>query len=461
VKTLLILSALLAPSTAAKADEASFRALYKTLVETDTTLATGSCTLAVDRATAAMRAAGFPQADIHRFAAPEHPREGGMVASITGRDATANALLLVAHIDTVPAARADWDHDPFALTEQGGYFHGRGVADNKAMAAALVDSLVRLHNEKYRPRRTIKIALTCGEETITAFNGADYLAASGRALGDAGLVLVPSGGAVTDSTGRKISLALQAGEKLQQNFRVDALGTGSHASRPTSNNAIVLLAGALTRIDAFRFRVVLNPVTRRYLAGRALGAEPRMADAIRALLANPADETARQIVTTDTEYNAMLRTTCAVTTINGGEQRNSVSPRASANVNCRLLPGERVEDVRAKLVQLAADPAISVVAEPPIARATPSPPLTAAVIEPIEQIAHALWPGVRIIPTMLTGTTDARHFNAAGMPAYGVTALFYDPDGSRVHAPNERVRVSAVLESREFLYRLIKRFAPR
>lgn len=458
------------------ADQGSFRALFETLVETNTVLGTGSCTIAAGKVSAAMIAAGFPQGDIHPYAAPGHPDEGGIMAVLRGSDRAAEAVLFVAHIDTVPARREDWKSDPFVLTEDKGVFHGRGVSDNKAMAAALADGLVGLYAEGLRPRRSIGVALTCGEETATALNGSEYLATARRdllngALGHIGLVLIPSGGGLSDAAGRKVSLAIQAGEKIQQNFRIEASGVATHASRPAPGNAIYILADALARLQHHSFPVTFNPTTRLYFDATAKTALPGDAKAIRRLLADPADAAAQRVVTANTAWNAMARTTCTATVLESGVQFNTVSPRAAANVNCRLLPGARVADVQATLESVigasvagsgvAGAGRLRVVAVPPLAKTTPSPPITRDVLDPIAAVAAQIWPGVPIVPTMLTGATDARHFNAAGIPAFGVTAFFYDADGNGVHAPDERAGVAAVYEGREFIYRLMKRYASR
>src|SRR5882672_11685061 len=154
-----------------------FRALYKELVETNTSLSSGSCTLAAQKMAAHLKAAGYPEADLHPFSVPDHPKEGGLVAILHGSDPKAKAVLLLGHIDVVEAKREDWTRDPFKLIEEGGYFYGRGTSDMKAQVAAWVDTMVRYKEEGFKPRRSIKMALTCGEETSTAFNGAGWLAA--------------------------------------------------------------------------------------------------------------------------------------------------------------------------------------------------------------------------------------------------------------------------------------------
>src|SRR5579859_7768817 len=175
VACLLCAPAAAEPPRDAAAGEQKFRELYKELVETNTTLSSGSCTLAAERMAARLKAAGFPDSDLHPFAAPDHPKEGGLVAIYPGRDKKAKAILLLAHIDVVEAKREDWTRDPFKLVEENGSFYARGASDDKAEAAIWVDTLIRYRHEGYKPRRTLKVALTCGEETSGSFNGARWL----------------------------------------------------------------------------------------------------------------------------------------------------------------------------------------------------------------------------------------------------------------------------------------------
>jgi acetylornithine deacetylase/succinyl-diaminopimelate desuccinylase-like protein len=152
--------------------EPRFREIYKELVETNTSLSAGSCTLAAERMATRLKAAGFPDRDLHLFTAPGHPKEGGLVAVYSGREPQNKAILLLAHLDVVEAKRDDWTRDPFTLVEENGNFYARGVIDDKAMGAIWVDTMVRFLEGKYRPLRTLKLALTCGEETTGALNGA-------------------------------------------------------------------------------------------------------------------------------------------------------------------------------------------------------------------------------------------------------------------------------------------------
>ena len=208
------------------AGEQRFRDLYKELIETNTTLSAGSCTLAAERMAAHLKAAGFADADLHPFAVPEHPQEGGLVAIYPGRDNKSKAILLLAHIDTVEAKREDWTRDPFKLIEENGNFYARGAIDDKAEAAMWVDTLVRFREEKFKPRRTLKLALTCGEETSGAFNGAQWLANNERELIDAGFAINEGAWGELDAQGHRVLMQIQAGEKTSQNYRLEVTNRG-------------------------------------------------------------------------------------------------------------------------------------------------------------------------------------------------------------------------------------------
>ncbi len=141
---------------ALRPDQVAYRELFRELVETNTTLSAGNCTEAAGKMAARLRKAGMPEQDIHLFAVPEHPKEGGLVAVLPGSDPQRQPMLLLAHLDVVEAKREDWTRDPFTLVEEDGYFYARGVADDKAMASIWVDTLVRFLQDGYKPRRTVK-----------------------------------------------------------------------------------------------------------------------------------------------------------------------------------------------------------------------------------------------------------------------------------------------------------------
>ena len=461
---LLCVRAAAEPPRDTAAGEQRFRELYKELVETNTALSAGSCTLAAARMATRLEAAGIPASDLHPFAAPDHPKEGGLVAVYPGRDPKLKAILLLAHIDVVEARREDWTRDPFKLVEENGFFYARGAMDDKAEAAIWIDLLIRYKSENYRPRRTLKVALTCGEETSGAFNGAEWLTRNQRDLIDAGFALNEGGWGELDASGQKVSLDVEAGEKFPQNYLLEVINPGGHSSRPVKDNAIYHLAAALTRIAAYNFPVQFNEANRAYFAGmakiQAARGEAEVANAMTGFLRDPNDGKALALVASrDPGWNATLRTTCVATMLDAGHATNALPQRARANVNCRIFPGVSVEAVRAKLVELVADPEVKVETQETRGPVSTSPPLTPAVLEPIEKLTAQFWPGVPVLPILQAGATDGEFTNGVGIPTYGVEPVFLGPDVGHIHGLNEYVGVKSLLEGREFLYRLVRIYA--
>lgn len=443
------------------ATEARFRDLYKELVETNTTLSSGSCTLAAERMANRLKAAGFPAEDFHPFAVAEHPKEGGLVLVWPGRDPQLKAILLLAHIDVVEAKREDWVRDPFKLVEENGFFYARGSLDDKAEAAIWVDTLIRYREENFHPLRTMKLALTCGEETSGAFNGAQWLSEHERDLIDAAFALNEGASGELDANGHRIALEIQAGEKLSQNFRLEVTNPGGHSSRPVKDNAIYHLAGALKRIEAYEFPPQFTDGNRAYFRGmaqiEAAKGESEVAHAMSALVADPNDQSAIALVSSkDPSWNATLRTTCVATTLDAGHATNALPQRARANINCRIFPGVDVETVRQKLEELVADPVVKVISLETRGPSSPPPPLTPQILGPFETLAKRFWPGVPVVPILQPGATDGEFLNAVGIPTYGIEPVFVGPDLGHIHGLNEYLSVKSLLEGRDFLYQLVK-----
>ena len=445
------------------AGEGAFRAIYKELVETNTTLSAGSCTLAAERMAVRLKAAGYRDEDLHIVPAPGKPKEGSLVAVLPGTDAKAKAILLLAHIDVVEAKREDWERDPFTLVEEDGFFYARGASDDKAQAAVWVDTLIRFRQENFKPRRTVKMALTCGEETAGAFNGAEYLANQRRDLIDAEFALNEGAGGLLDARGKRIALNIQAGEKFPQNYRLEVTNPGGHSSRPVKDNAIYRLADAIVKIRAYDFPVQVNDATRSYFDAMAKLVGPEEgSSAMSAFAANPNDNrAAATLSTTNPSYNAILRTTCVATLLDGGHATNALPQRAGVNVNCRIFPGTSAEDIRKALERVVADPQVKVTTLETRSPTAPPPPLTERILGPARKVAAEVFPGVALVPVMAAGGTDGAFLTPVGIPTYGITAFFHDAEGSRAHGLNERIRVKSVMDGRAFLYRLVKAYTAK
>jgi acetylornithine deacetylase/succinyl-diaminopimelate desuccinylase-like protein len=451
-----------APGTGAaapRADQLAFRELYRELIETNTSHSVGSCTLAAEKMAAHLRAAGFPESDLHPFFEPTHPKDGGLVAVLPGTDRAAKAILLLAHLDVVEARREDWTRDPFTLVEEGGYFYGRGTFDDKSMAAVWVDTLVRLRQEGYRPKRTIKMALTCGEEAGAAFVGAEYLVKHERQLIDAAFALNEFAYGVLDAQGHRVVMEIEAGEKTDQDYRLEVVNPGGHSSRPVKNNAIYHLAAGLTRLSDYEFPVQMNDTTRTYFSRMSSIVGGENGAAMKALVKDPADAQAAATLSQDPRLNAMLRTTCVATLMDAGHATNALPQRARANINCRIFPGVAVEDVRQTLARIVADPQISVATVEPSDPMVLPPPLTPAIMKPIEEVTRRIYPGIEVVPVLQAAGTDAIYLAESGIPTYGLSGMFIDPDLSNIHGLNERIRVQSLYDGRDFLYSLVKLYA--
>jgi acetylornithine deacetylase/succinyl-diaminopimelate desuccinylase-like protein len=426
------------------------RALFEELIEINTTDAHENTTEAAEAMAARLIAAGFSKEDV-RVLGP-HPRKGNLVARLRGTGSR-QPLLLLAHLDVVEALREDWSFDPFVFLEQDGYYYGRGTSDDKAMAAIWVANLIRLKREGYEPNRDIVVALTADEEGGD-YNGIDWLLQNHRALVDAAYALNEGGGGQVKE-GKHLLNEVQLSEKVYLSFRLEVTNPGGHSSLPVKDNAIYHLAEGLARLARFDFPVTLNDGTRVFFERMAEIEVGEVAADMKAVTQVPPDPAAVSRLATSAYYNALMRTTCVATMLDAGHAENALPQAAAAVVNCRMLPGSSPEEVRQTLVDVVSDEKVAITA---MGAPTPSPPspLNPEIMQPIERITEELWPGVPVVPTMVTGATDGLYLRNAGIPTYGVSGLFEDIDDNRAHGRDERLGVKAFFEGQEFLYRLVR-----
>jgi acetylornithine deacetylase/succinyl-diaminopimelate desuccinylase-like protein len=428
------------------------RAIFAELIGINTTQSVGSTTEAAEAMRRRLLAGGFSEADLVVVGPSE--RKGNLVARYRGRDSARAPILLLAHIDVVEANPEDWTLPPFELIERDSTFYGRGTADDKDEAAIYVANFLRMRAEGFVPDRDILLALTADEEGGPE-NGVQWLLENRRDLIEAAYALNEGGGGILDD-GRRVSNTVQAAEKKFQNFTFEVTNPGGHSSRPRPDNAINELARARVSVADYRFPVRLNEVTRAYLDASADLVEPEVGRAMRRLLEDESDAQAIAVLESDPDLNARLRTTCVATLLEAGHASNALPQRATANVNCRILPDGDPADVQRALERAANMPTLTVRPEGTATDSPPSP-LTDEVLGPIASITEAMWPGVPVVPTMSTGATDGLYLRNAGIPVYGVSGLFYGDTFS--HGMNERIPVRNFYEGQEFLYRLVKQLA--
>jgi acetylornithine deacetylase/succinyl-diaminopimelate desuccinylase-like protein len=431
--------------------------IYKELVEIDTTTATGDIGQAADAMAARLRAAGFDESDVQVFKPAS--RKGNLVARLRGTGKR-KPILLLAHLDVVPANREDWSVEPFKLLEKDGYFYSRGTGDDKFMAAAFVANLIRYRKEGYKPDRDIIVALETDEEILDRDAlGIQWLLKNRRDLIDAEFAL-NEGGGVGLKDGKPIRNSVQTTEKVSLSYQLEVRNRGGHSSLPTRDNAIYHLAEGLVRLSKFTFPMKLNETTRAFFERMAQFEGEQIAADIRAALAERPDPSTLSFVrlAANPVYNAQLRTTCVATMLEGGHAVNALPQLARAKVNCRIMPGEPVAEVQATLERVLADDQISVTQIDQPVLSEPSA-LHEEIMGTIEKLSHEFWPDAVVIPVMSAGATDGSYLRNAGIPTYGHSGLAGDINDVRAHGKDERILVKSFFEGDEYLYRLVKMFA--
>jgi acetylornithine deacetylase/succinyl-diaminopimelate desuccinylase-like protein len=431
------------------------REIFRELVETDTTHSTGDTTKAAQLLADRFRSAGFPEADVQIIG--PYPTNKNLVVRYRGSGAKPPVVLL-AHLDVVEARRSDWSFDPFKLTENDGFFYGRGTSDDKDGATTLSAALLRLRHENFQPNRDIILALTAGEEGGSAYVGAEWLLKSHRDLVNGALCLNADAGGVEKRHGRRLLYAVQGAEKVYQSYSLETKGPGGHSSRPTPDNPIYRLAEALIRLSNYEFSFQLNEITRGYFEKMSDIETGQTALDMKGILKTPPDPEAIQRLSRCLSYGALLRTTAVATMLEAGHAENALPQTARAVVNCRLLPGESPDVVRQTLASVVADDRITIT---PLETSKPSPPspLTPEVSRAIERAVHHVWPGLPIVPEMETGATDGLYFRQLGIPTYGIIGTANDLDDIRAHGKDERMGVQDFYDGLEFDYQLIKAIA--
>ncbi len=452
--------------------------LLKQLVETNTTDSVGSVTAAAQAMQQRLLEAGFPAADLHLLG-PDTPaqnkgRKDNLVVRYPGRPgSTLKPILLIGHLDVVEAKPADWTTDPFHLTEKDGYLYGRGIQDMKDSDAALVDAFLRLHAEHFVPDRDLILALTADEEGGKS-NGVDFLLGHHHDLVDAAFALNPDSGGPQLQNGHAVNLTLEATEKLYADFRLTSTNPGGHSSLPRPDNAIYTIADALTHLQNTPFPLETNEVTRAFFRKQAdieatLGHAALAAD-MRAVALPTPDPAAAARLSADPIYNSTLHTTCVATMLSGGHAPNALPGTATANVNCRILPGHSQEEVRQQLLRIFAvtptpgstftlqyvSDAGDVFPTGSDRRSMAPSALSPELLRPLEAATAQIYPGIPILPIMEPGASDSIYTTAAGIPSFGVSGMGIDRDDVRAHGRDERIRLIDYDNGVQFQYLFLK-----
>jgi acetylornithine deacetylase/succinyl-diaminopimelate desuccinylase-like protein len=448
-----IAGALAAAPLPPDSDRQLARDMLKTLVEINTTHDHGS-TDAAKAIQGWALTAGFPANDVVLVAPEGHPTKGNVIVRYRGKK-SGKPILFLGHLDVVEAKPEDWSVDPFALTERDGWLYGRGTIDMKDGDAALAESLIRLKRERFVPDRDLIVAFTADEEAGGDSNGPAFLLKSRRDLIDAEMAINLDGGGGNLKNGAPLYFEVGTSEKTYVTYTLETTSAGGHGSLPGPDNAIYRLADGLGRLEAFNFPVMITATTRASFDELAT-VDPGSAGAdMKAVAQAQPDPAAAERLSRNVRLNALLRTTCVATLISGGHAENALPQRARATVQCRMMPGDTEANVQALLVATLADSKVRVTLDaPPIV--SPESPPSPQIMKKFAGLAHSMWPGVPVIPTMATGFSDDRETRNAGIPSYDVSGVWQDVDENRAHGRDERVGAQAFDESVEFTYRLLK-----
>jgi acetylornithine deacetylase/succinyl-diaminopimelate desuccinylase-like protein len=441
-----------------EADRDLARTIFQEMVEMRTTHDVGTTALAHAIQSHLLKA-GFEARDVVFIAPEEHPNSGNVIARYRGKG-SGKPVLFLGHLDVVEAKAEDWSVDPFKLTEQDGWFFGRGTIDMKNGDAALLESLIRLKRERFVPERDVIAAFTADEEAGGDANGPEFLLKEHRDLIDAEIVLNLDGGGGNYKNGERTFYEMGTSEKTYLTYTLETTSPGGHGSLPGPDNAIYRLAAGLGRISELKFPVMLTATTRASFAKLADFASGTQAEDMRAVAGATPDLAAVERLSESVRFNAQLRTTCVATLISGGHAENALPQRARATIQCRMMPGDTAEHVQSALAVALSDAKISITLDaPPIV--SPESPPTPQIMSKITGVVHSMWPGVPIVPTMATGFSDGRQTRNASMPSYDVGGTWIDGDENRAHGRDERIGTREFDESVEYTYRLVKAMSRR
>jgi acetylornithine deacetylase/succinyl-diaminopimelate desuccinylase-like protein len=432
-------------------------------VNTNTTASVGSTTVLANKLRTRLIAAGYQANDIHIVGADA--KNKNLIVRLRGSGSGKKAILLAAHLDVVEAKRADWTADPFVLRLENGFFMGRGAEDDKSGVTVLITNLIRWKQEKWTPDRDI-IALFTADEETDATKGVQWVLAHERKLIDAEYCLNTDGGGVELANGKPRAFGMEASEKVFVDFQLEATNPGGHSSRPRPDNAIYQLAHALTKLEGYTFPVKLNEVSRTQLErGAALQSADTAAD-MRLVAAGYASGTpdaaaqaAMMRLSHEPSFNALFRTTCVATLLEGGHADNALPQRARATVNCRMLPNDPPAEVEAAIKRVVGEGIKVSITYPPVA--SDASPLRADLMTLLDRLAGQYFPGAPVIPSMALGASDGLYLRNAGIPTYSLSAVAEVDGEGNAHGLNEKVREKSVYDAVAFWNDMVRGLASR
>lgn len=388
----------------------------------------------------------------------ERPGRGNLYARIPGTGA-GRPLVLLHHIDVVPADSARWTYPPFGGVIADGALWGRGAQDTKGLGIVQLATVIALKRRGIPLSRDL-ILLANSDEELGSTGSLWFTTTHAALLRNAQLLLNEGGDNPLGANGRALYYGLDATEKVPYWVRLTVHGTPGHGSQPRADNAAQRLSRVLGRIADWQTPLVLTPAAAAYFQALATR-EPDSTH--RAWLADLAaalkDSAAAAWLTSDRYQNAILRNTVTITVLRGSTNTNVIPAEASAELDVRLLPGQSPDSFVAQLRAVMRDSTVEITRLSRL-RAAKASPVQGPVLEALTDAVAAMDPGALVLPQMLAGYTDSYDFRSLGIDAYGVDAWRSGLATSGTsHGNDERVPLKEIRFGVEFYYRIVEQLA--
>jgi acetylornithine deacetylase/succinyl-diaminopimelate desuccinylase-like protein len=437
-----------------QAERAEARDIFEHIIGIESSIGKGNVPKVAEYLAQRFIAGGFPAADVHILPLGE---TASLVVRYRGNGKGGRPIDLIAHMDVVTANREEWKRDPYRLTEENGYFFGRGTSDVKQEVALLTTTFLTLKSQGFVPTRDLIIAFSGDEETEQAT--ARDLVTTHRDLVDAEFALNGDGGGgvLAEGSGKPQLFYVQGAEKSSVKYLLTTHNAGGHSSMPRADNAIYELADALEALRRFEFPAQWNDWTLGDFKAASAVTAGSLGAAMGRFAAHPRDAEAIAEISKNPAFVGRLRTTCVATRLAGGHADNALPQTAVATVNCRIFPGMSTADVLKTLQQVAGAKVEVTQAEQAL---TPdASPMRPEVMRAITRAVAAADPGARVVPTQASYATDGAVYRSYGIPTYGCGGVFIMDSEDFAHGLDERIRVAAFYDALTYWSVLIKSLA--
>jgi acetylornithine deacetylase/succinyl-diaminopimelate desuccinylase-like protein len=441
-------------AAAPNAVRAQAREIFAHIVGIESSIGKGKVPLVAKYLAERFKAGGFPAADIHILPLGE---TASLVVRYRGDGSGGKPIAFIAHMDVVTAKRSDWQRDPYVLTEENGFFYGRGTSDVKQEVALLTETFLRLKAAGFVPKRDLIIAFSGDEETAQAT--ARDLVTAHRQLVDAEFALNGDGGGgvLSEGSAKPLIFYVQGAEKSSAAYLLTTHNPGGHSSEPRPDNAIYELADALKAVQGYQFPVQWNEWTLGDFKAASRVTQGPLGEAMAHFAADPGNAAAAAEIAKNPAFIGRIRTTCVATMLTGGHAENALPQSATATVNCRIFPGTGAADVQ-KTLQGLVGPKVDV-KQGYDALVSDASPMRPDIMNAVAKAVAAADPGAPVVPTQAAYATDGAVYRNAGIPTYGVGSVFIMDSEEFAHGLNERIRVKEFYNGLIYWDTLIKALA--